>query len=429
MGQELFSVTLERFLQQNNPSSPLKASRSKVRDDNEEVGGVEEEDHAPVFILKTVEANGSVSDASNPIPTIKKAFSRLNFSLLRSNSSYYDEKKLETILENLDTSQVEMISHKSRGKSFVFDLRLEEPYKVFRNMNLVGFDGASLPLFNANFSIVYARAASFAYSQKDPRNRLSFESGANRLWADIALNVASKPGIVSEEVRRWQIDLLSDDLIGQLPFDRVDIAELQALSIVESAAIISCVEHYKDSIDLIFHDGPLFSKTGFDYAIGKIQFLKKKGIGSINIVKTPIASPVMRACGITDTTDVAFFDLLPPGHRSPFFLKKSENFLAKLNEEERRSFFYYKTMDNDLIRVETPYWFVEEKGMEKISSMISADSDLNGGKLSFMISKADAFVRIGQPTRRLLRLVQKTLFEQAGIEFTEPYDTKRWRGA
>jgi len=88
MGQELFSVTLERFLQQNNPSSPLKASRSKVRDDNEEVGGVEEEDHAPVFILKTVEANGSVSDASNPIPTIKKAFSRLNFSLLRSNSSY-----------------------------------------------------------------------------------------------------------------------------------------------------------------------------------------------------------------------------------------------------------------------------------------------------------------------------------------------------
>jgi len=173
-------------------------------------------------------------------------------------------------------------------------------------------------------------------------------------------------------------------------------------------------------------DGPQFiSRESFLLSLTRVKLLHKMGIPSISIVKNPSGSPIMRACGITDTTDTAFFEYLEAGERSPMFLRLSEGTKKIPSQEFLRVFWYYKTERGFISRCEVPFWSYQEKRFQ-FPEIVAADSAMDGGKMSFLIGKADSIARIKQSMRATIRSLQKNGFTAHDVPYCAPYNQDRW---
>ena len=218
---------------------------------------------------------GEIDDRSGtPYKTLKRALKRINFSGLLED--YYTDRtksleKAHEVIENIDSNRIELLED-----SLVIPVKINNPAKILSGFNIVAFDGGSLPIYNYSCSTVYARGGSFGYSQRDNDPRLSFESGVNRIWCDAAINIASRPNVFNDEVRKWQLDQIADDTTGQIALtDRVKRAEIYLLSMVEAASVILCLRDYAGVIDLVVLDGPLFfGHHAFEASYTRMQALR-----------------------------------------------------------------------------------------------------------------------------------------------------------
>lgn len=366
-------------------------------------------------LLLSVARNGSIDSADVPVRTLQAAINRLSEAVMEPRGQW-------GLLEGLDKSRIECLEDQ-----WVFDLTSIQPHKALENMNLVGFDGSSMVLVDNQHACVYARAGSFGFSQKKV-HRLSFLSGVNKLWCDIAINVEASKGVVqNDEERKKSLDKLADD--GKYPYyDRVTLAEVEALALVESTSIILCSNEYADRLDLVLHDGPLLvSRGGLNASIQRLRHLQMLNIPSINVVKNPAASPVLRATGIADSTDAAFFDRLEPGHRSAFFLCQEEARERDIPIPLARCFAYFKSLNGDfLFRWEVPLWVLQEFGPDQVSEWISADSFMDKTGVSACISRADSFVRIRSNLRILMRETHRIQLHDRSLGFGQNYNQIRW---
>ncbi|MFX0090845.1 MAG: DNA double-strand break repair nuclease NurA [Candidatus Hodarchaeota archaeon] len=366
-------------------------------------------------LLRSIARNGSIDSADVPVRTLQTAIARLSESPFEKTINWH-------LLDNLDQSKVECLE-----EEWAFDLSSIQPHKVLENMNLVGFDGSSMVLVDNQHACVYARGGSFGFSQRKV-HRLSFLSGVNRFWCDIAINVEASRGVVQDdEERQKSLDKLADD--SNYPYyDRVTLAEVEALALVEAASIILCCNDYKDNVDLVLHDGPLIvSRGGLNASIQRLRHMQMLKIPSINVVKNPTASPVLRAAGIPDSTDGAFFDRLEPGHRSTFFLQLSEARDLNIPRPLTRALAYFKSLNgNFLFRWEVPLWVLQHFGTEKVSKWIAADSFMDKSGVGSCISRADSFVRIRSNLRLLMRETQRIQLQEKKLGFGQNFNQVRW---
>lgn len=402
-----------------NPTPTIElALKAKIGDTNDVELGAQLD-----LLTQSILRWGSISRPS-PAQTIGRTLRRLDFKQLREverNGTVWD------LLGELDHAQVEPLE---TIISFNMPKAMRQVYPTLTKMNLVAFDGASVALRTSSVSIVYARAGSYGYSQRtNNEERLSFNSGINRIWCDIAPIIPSVPNaLVADEGLR---QLLMEDFEKRVSgHDQILMAEIEALARVEAMAAMLCVEEYGELIDLVFIDGPMYmARDGFDPSITRANYLKHVGISHISVVKNLIASPVMKAAGQKKNwTDFAFFATsLQPGERSCAFLRHDEGKYSIPHPELKRVFFYYKTLQGDLFRYEIPLWVWElEQVRTELLDRCIADSLLAGGGFSFVLSQVDQFVRIRKNLRVLLRTLQQMRFREHKIELSEPYDQKRF---
>lgn len=359
-----------------------------------------------------------------PIQTIGRTLRRLDFKQLREverNGTVWD------LLGELDHAQVEPLE---TTISIEMSKTRRQVYPALAKKNLVGFDGASVALRTSSVSIVYARASSYGYSQRtNNEERLSFNSGVNRIWCDIAPIIPSVPNalVTDEGLRQLVMEDFEKTVSGQ---DQILMAEIGALARVEAMAAMLCVGEYGELIDLILVDGPMYvARDGFEPSLIRANYLKQVGIPHISVVKNLIASPVMKAAGQKQNwTDFAFFATsLQPGERSCAFLRHDEGKYVIPHLELKRVFFYYKTFQGDLFRYEAPLWVWELAQVRtELLDCCIADSLLAGGGFSFVLSQADQFVRIRKDVRGLLRSLQQMRLREQGVAPSEPYDQKRF---
>ncbi|MHA1861733.1 MAG: DNA double-strand break repair nuclease NurA [Candidatus Ranarchaeia archaeon] len=383
------------------------------------------DDRVRALFTSLIGIGGVEEKCGSPYKTLRKALCRIDFPRLVHD--YVEDRgqsldKASEVLETIDHNKVEPLED-----PVVTPLQIQNPTRVLAGLNIVAFDGGSLPIYNYSCSTVYARGGSFGYSQREKEPRLSFESGVNRIWCDAAINVASRPDIFNEEIRRWHLDRIADDTTGEISLvDRVKQAELYLLSLVEAASVALCLRDYAEAIDLIVLDGPLFfGHEGFDASYTRMHLLWNTRKPCYSVIKNPSGSPVMRACGVKDTSDVAFFEYLEPGERSPMFLRHEDALPVVSKPELKRVFWYSKTDRGNLCRYETPWWCYK-KGKLAFDKIAAADSTLNGGKISFFLNRVDALVRIRRNFRTMLTALQRASFQSHGIRFTEPYNQIRW---
>ncbi|MFX0065391.1 MAG: DNA double-strand break repair nuclease NurA [Candidatus Hermodarchaeota archaeon] len=366
-------------------------------------------------LLLAVARNGSLDSADVPVRTLQTALSRLSESPTNITSDWH-------LLDNLDQSEVEALEDK-----WTFDLTSIEPHKALEDMNVVAVDGSSMVIVDNQHASVYARGGSYGFSQKKI-HRLSFLSGVNKVWCDVAINVEASRGVVQDiEERQHCLDKLADD--NNYPYyDRVTLAEVEALALVEAASIILCCNEFVDNVDLILHDGPLFvSRGGYNASLQRLRHMHMLNIPSINVVKTPAASPVLHAAGISDSTDGAFFDRLEPGHRSSFFLQQMEASKLRIPTPLTRALAYFKSLNGKfLFRWEVPLWVLQQFGPEKVAEWIAADSFMDKTGVSFSISRADSLVRIRSNLRTLMRETQRVQLQERGLKFTQNFNQTRW---
>ncbi|MHA1917022.1 MAG: DNA double-strand break repair nuclease NurA [Candidatus Ranarchaeia archaeon] len=376
-------------------------------------------------LLVSVASGGILgNEAGNPFLSLDKAIHRIDFESLK-NTGKNRKKRLgeaKTILQGLDNKKIRRLE-----EQIVFEEEVREPSETLSDYNIVGFDGGSLPIYNYSCSTVYARGGSFGYSQKNGKNRFTFESGINRIWCDLAVNIASKPGIIDEDAKISSIDNSTEDNNELMPLrDRIKRIEGYALALVESTSVISCLKEFSDKIDLVFLDGPQFiSQEGFFPSLLRMITLRNLKIPSISVVKNPSGSPVMSACDINYISDTAFFDYLNPGERSPLFLRCEEGAKQIPSQNIKRVFWYYKTKRGFISRYEIPYWCYKQNKHD-FSSITVADSELDGGNVSYIIGRADSIVKIPNQMRDYLRSIQKAKFHERDVNFTEPYNQHRW---
>lgn len=366
---------------------------------------------------------GSIS-CNSPAQTIGKTFRRLDFKQLREierNGTMWD------LLGELDHAKVEPLE---TTISLSMPKAMRQIYPNLTKRNHVGFDGASVALRTSSVSIVYARAGSYGYSQRTKNEeRLSFNSGINRIWCDIAPIIPSVPNalVTDEGLRQLLMEDFEKKVSGQ---DQILMAEIEALARVEAMATMLCVEEYGELIDLVFIDGPMYmARDGFEPSLTRANYLKHVGIPHISVVKNLIASPVMKAAGQKKNwTDFAFFATsLQPGERSCAFLRHDEGKYSIPHPALKRVFFYYKTLQSDLFRYEIPLWVWElEKARTELLDCCIADSLLAGGGFSYVLSQVDQFVRIRKNLRVLLRSLQQKRLREYNVELSEPYDQKRF---
>jgi len=391
---------------------------------------VEEQNNKNIFNLtarielleQSVSQWGSLTQSS-PIKTIGRTFNRLNFKKL---SEIEKNGTIWALLGELDTALIEPLE---TGISFSAPKHMHQVYPILAEKNLVGFDGASIAIRTSSFSIVYARAGSYGYSQRlIESERLSF-NGINRIWCDIAPIIPFVPNslVTDDGLKQLMIEDFEKKYKGP---DKILMAEIEAQAQVESLAVILCVKAYEKLIDLILIDGPMYiAQDGFESSLTRAQYLKKTAIPHFSIVKNLIASPVMGAAGQKKNwTDFAFFATsLQPGDRSCAFLRHDEGKFVISDPALKRVFFYYKTLQGDLFRYELPLWVWEqEKDQKSLLDCCIADSLLAGGGFSFVCKKADQFVRIRKNLRLLLRSSYFTRLKDENIELSEPYNQKRW---
>ncbi len=377
-------------------------------------------------LLITIAGSGSFkSRASSPFVSLGKALQRINFNTL-SHSNGHRKVLLEEASQTL--GEIDSCRIKRLDPNIVYPIDITEPTDILNELNIVGFDGGSIAIYNYSCSTVYARGGSFAYSQGRGERRLSLESGINRIWCDTAVNVAARPGVLSEEVHQWTLDQCADDVHEEMIIqDQVKRAEVWALALVEASSTALCLQEFWGKIDIVFLDGPQFvSREGFEPSLTRLKLLQNLGVPSIAIVKNPSGSPIMRACGISDTSDTAFFEYLEPGERSPMFLRIDEGKKKIPSKNLRRVFWYYKTQRGFICRCEIPHWCYQENGF-KFDEIVGADSALDGGKMSFVIGRADSIARIRSSMRTTMRALQKAGFSAHQVQYSEPYNQKRWR--
>lgn len=374
------------------------------------------------MLTQSVRQWGSLTQ-STPTQTIGRTFNRLNFNKLHEIEK---NGTVWALLGDLDTTLIEPLE---TGISFSAPKHMHQVYPILAEKNLVGFDGASVAIRTSSVSIVYARAGSYGYSQRlTEKERLSF-NGINRIWCDIAPIIPLVPNslVTDEGLKHLMIEDFEKKYKGP---DKILMAEIEAQAQVESLATILCVKAYESLIDLILIDGPMYiAQDGFESSLTRAQYLKKKALPHFSVVKNLIASPVMNAAGQKKNwTDFAFFATsLQPGDRSCAFLRHDEGKFTIPHPCLKRVFFYYKTLQGDLFRYELPLWVWEqERDRRSLLDCCIADSLLGGGGMSFVIKKADQFVRIRKNLRLLLRSSYFSRLKDKNIELSEPYNQKRW---
>ncbi|MHA2406779.1 MAG: DNA double-strand break repair nuclease NurA [Candidatus Ranarchaeia archaeon] len=376
-------------------------------------------------LLVTVAGSGSLkNNTGSPFVSLGKALQRINFDSL-SHKHGHREVLLEEARQTLtaiDESRIKQLE-----TDIVIPISIHHPTSTLNGLNIVAFDGGSIPIYNYSCSTVFARGGSFGYSQCTGDRHLSLESGINRIWCDVAINVAARPGVLSEEVHKWTLDQCADDVNEEMILqDQVKRTEVYALALVEASAVTLCLQDFWDKIDVVFLDGPQYiSREGYQPSLTRINLLQTLGIPSIAVVKNPGGSPVMRGCNIIDTSDTAFFEYLEPGERSPMFLRIEEGKKKLPSKDLRRVFWYYKTMRGFICRYEIPFWCYK-KGELAFDKIVAADSALDGGKLSFVGGRADSIARIRQSLRSTMRVLQKSGFIANDVQFSEPYNQERW---
>ncbi len=420
--------TLDFFVKNTNSlesNEVINPSPALILSLKEKIGDiVEVELEAQLDLLtQSILRWGSIS-CNSPAQTIGKTFRRLDFKQLREierNGTMWD------LLGELDHAKIEPLENTI---SFSMPKAMRQIYPNLSKRNHVGFDGASVALRTSSVSIVYARAGSYGYSQQTKNEeRLSLNSGINRIWCDIAPLIPSVPNALAtdEGLRQLLMEDFEKKVSGQ---DQILMAEIEALARVEAMAAMLCVEEYGQFIDLVFIDGPMYmAQDGFEPSLTRANYLKHVGLPHISVVKNLIASPVMKAAGQKKNwTDFAFFATsLHPGERSCAFLKHDEGKYSIPHIELKRVLFYYKTLQGDLFRYEIPFWVWElEKGRTELLDCCIADSLLTGGGFSFILSQVDNFVRIRKNLRVLLRSLQQMRLREYNVELSEPYDQKRF---
>ncbi|MHA2060499.1 MAG: DNA double-strand break repair nuclease NurA [Candidatus Ranarchaeia archaeon] len=376
-------------------------------------------------LLVTVAGSGSLkNNTGSPFVSLGKALQRINFNSL-SHKDGHREVLLEEARCTLSTIDETRIAQLDSEVAIPLDIH--HPTHTLNGLNVVGFDGGSIPIYNYSCSTVFARGGSFGYSQSTGDRHLSLESGINRIWCDVAINVAARPGVLSEEVHKWTLDQCADDVNEEMILqDQVKRTEVYALALVEASAVALCLQEFRERIDIAFLDGPQFiSREGYQPSLTRLRLLQTLNIPSVAVVKNPSGSPVMRGCNIIDTSDTAFFEYLEPGERSPMFLRLEEGKRKLPSKGLRRVFWYYKTQRGFICRYEIPYWCYEKEEYA-YDEIVAADSALDGGKLSFVGGRADSISRIRQSLRSTMRVLQKSGFIANDVQFSEPYNQDRW---
>ncbi len=373
-------------------------------------------------MLSSISVNGNVEFVGSPLPTLTKALDRLSLTPVTFQES--------TGLDNAEIANLNTPAIVNLEERCSCPVDISNPHRIFQGKNLISVDGSSVALPAISFATIYARAGTYGFSQrKNAEQRLSFSQGVNRLWADVAINVEARHGIIVNEDRSNLLDKVLDDPLTYPYKDAATIAEIEALAMTEAIATILAIEQFGDQIDLAWLDGPLVMPYGGQkYSIQRLEELKKAKIPCLSIVKNPVASPVLKAAGMKDATDAAYFERLPPGTRSAFFLNRG-NPKRRSHQIKRDpyAFFYYKTPTGQfLFRIETPRWVLDEYGPETIAGWVAADSAMSGGNNSHLITQVDAFVRLRGNLRGLVReLFSRHLSEKFG-HLSESYNAVRW---
>jgi len=331
--------------------------------------------------------------------------------------SYVIKALVDTILRNSANNSIlptpdEVYAALSKELSYITPLENQlimnisviQPFKVFRGLTLVGIDSSSFVFRGHPLRLIIARSGVFVYSQRTMKILRVFNPFKYVLGI-----VHSLDDELDEEISRF---------------------ESRCMSYVEIKTAETIAKTVPDLVDIIFFDGPIFTKHNYDLMLDLLKLLKEKNIISFHVVKNCTSSKIMSASGYFGLLDSDFFSYyLKPGQRSCFMIWKKViigNKEINVPEEFLPVFAYFMTWKKQLLRVEVPKWIYDKYGLELIERIIVSDIILGNKETSYMISRADRLAKFSERERRMLEFNLRVLAQRLGFSSPEFYNQKRW---
>jgi hypothetical protein len=157
-----------------------------------------------------------------------------------------------------------------------------------------------------------------------------------------------------------------------------------------------------------------------------LSLLYDLDIPLIGIVKNSYSRLLMDLMGSEKYLDSDFFSFhLSANERTAFFVYDDPRIDIRILDL-RPVASYYMTPNQNLLRIEVPYWVYESMGPERIMNIVQSDVILGGGSYSFILGKADKWAKFNEYERKNLLMFLKDILNRSGFHEDKFFNHSRW---
>ncbi len=273
-----------------------------------------------------------------------------------------------------------------------------KPLGILKGRNIVGVDGGVFSLKLYPFRIIVARSGVYSFPMRDYAG-----FGVRNIWRFI-LSVLRSRGRIEEQLRKKMREVLF---------------------YVESTTVREIAEEYGSAIDVVFWDGPMYTRRHLRKQYSTIKSLSDRAIMCIRVVKNPFSSRLLKGTKMDSLTDADVLSYyLRPNMRTSMFLLDNR-FVRGIPRDLKPVFFYVKTDLRVLLRYEFPYWMLEEYGIDDILNIIAADLAMGNG-FSYVVGRADFIARFSEDERRYIAFKIFRMLRENGFPDFLTFNQRRW---
>ena len=349
--------------------------------------------------LKTLDVfladkDGSSVHSTYTLNVILEAIERtLGNALTKLRRNKINVDVLENMVYNASECGIVVLEDK-----FFYRIGSVAPNVVLRGKNVVGVDGGVFSLLLYPIRFVIARSGVFSLSMRSDR-----KFNVRGIWR-VNFSILEACGSVDDKIRRKVREVLVS---------------------VESRTVREIATEYGGEIDVVFWDGPMYTRRFFRETYAALKALGDRAIMCVRVVKNPFASKLARAAGIDALSDADIFSFfLDPNTRTAMFLYDGET-VRNVPRDYRPVFMYIKTSQRVVFRYEFPYWMLEEYGSDAVLDIIYADLALGNG-LSYMVGRADSLARFSDEEKRYIAFRIFTVLKNHGFSDFLTFNQRRW---